>query len=161
MHRYSKLKKANSMDENTKIFHKEYLGSLEASRQTADDIVPYWNSLGLDASIVSQMELCLVEIINNVFEHAYGNKEGGKFETASYMTNNHDLIVEVSDFGKPIPNGVLEALLSTDFIEPLANDPKTWLQSQRGLKIIQELSDKLEYFSHQNRNTLKLQRSTS
>ncbi|WP_257982782.1 ATP-binding protein [Shewanella sp. GutDb-MelDb] len=149
------------MDVNTRKFHKEYLSSLEASREVADDIVPYWNSLGLDESIVGQMELCLVEVVNNVFEHAYGNNEGHKFEATSYLTNTKDLIVEISDFGQSIPHGVLEELLKTDFIEPLADDPKTWQQSRRGLKIILELSDKLEYFSYQNRNTLKLQRSAS
>ncbi|MCL1059724.1 ATP-binding protein [Shewanella gelidimarina] len=149
------------MDVNTRKFHKEYLSSLEASREVADDIVPYWNSLGIDESIVGQMELCLVEVVNNVFEHAYGNNDGDKFEATSYLTNAKDLIVEISDFGQSIPHGVLEELLKTDFIEPLADDPETWQQSRRGLKIIQELSDKLEYFSHQNRNTLKLQRSAS
>ncbi|MFT5788629.1 MAG: serine/threonine-protein kinase RsbW [Shewanella sp.] len=149
------------MDVNTRKFHKEYLSSLEASRKVADDMVPYWESLGLDESIVGQMELCLVEVVNNVFEHAYGNNDGDMFEATSYLTNAKDLIVEISDFGQSIPHGVLEELLKTDFVEPLADDPETWLQSRRGLKIIQELSDTLEYFSHQNRNTLKLQRSVS
>lgn len=149
------------MDVNTRTFHKEYFSSLEASREVADDIVPYWSSLGINESIVGQMELCLVEVVNNVFEHAYGNNDGAKFEATSYLTNGKDLIVEISDFGQSMPHGVLEELLTTDFIEPVADDPETWLQSRRGLKIIHELSDKFEYFSHQNRNTLKLQRSVS
>ncbi|MEZ9198930.1 ATP-binding protein [Shewanella sp. 10N.286.54.B9] len=149
------------MDVNTRTFHKEYLSSLEASREVAEDIVPYWNSLGLNELIIGQMELCLVEVVNNVFEHAYRNNVGDKFEATSYLTKAQNLIIEISDFGHSMPNDVLEELLSTDFVEPIADDPDTWLQSKRGLKIIQELSDKLEYFSHQNRNTLKLQKSAS
>ncbi|GIU13801.1 anti-sigma F factor antagonist [Shewanella sp. c952] len=149
------------MDVNTRTFHKEYLSSLEASREVAEDIVPYWNSLGLNELIIGQMELCLVEVVNNVFEHAYSNNEGDKFVAKSYLTKAQNIILEISDFGHSMPSGVLEELLSTDFVEPLADDPETWLQSKRGLKIIQELSDKLEYFSHQNRNTLKLQKSAS
>ncbi|MCL1049296.1 ATP-binding protein [Shewanella abyssi] len=149
------------MDVSTGTFHKQYLSSLEASREVAEDIVPYWNSLGLDESIVGQMELCLVEVVNNVFEHAYGNRDGDKFEATSYLSSANVLIVEISDFGQSMSNDVLEDLLSTDFVEPVADDPETWLQSRRGLKIIQQLSDKLEYFSHQNRNTLRLERSAS
>ena len=149
------------MNVNTRTFHKEYLSSLEASREVAEDIVPYWNSLGLSELVIGQMELCLVEVVNNVFEHAYENNEGDRFEATSYMTKAQDLIIEISDFGNAMPSGLLQELLSSDFVEPVADDPETWLQSRRGMKIIQELSDKLEYFSHQNRNTLKLQKNAS
>ena len=149
------------MNVNTRTFHKEYLSSLEASREVPEDIVPYWNSLGLSELVIGQMELCLVEVVNNVFEHAYENNEGDRFEATSYMTKAQDLIIEISDFGNAMPSGLLQELLSSDFVEPVADDPETWLQSRRGMKIIQELSDKLEYFSHQNRNTLKLQKNAS
>ncbi|WOT05050.1 ATP-binding protein [Shewanella youngdeokensis] len=147
------------MDVKTGKFHKAYLSSLEASREVAEDILPYWNSLKLDETIVSQMELCLVEVVNNVYEHSYLNTEGKKFEATSFLSANNELIIEISDFGQSMPDGLLDDLLSTDFVEPVADDPETWLVSRRGLKIVKELSDKLEYFTQQNRNTLRMQRS--
>ena len=146
---------------NTGKFHKQYSSCLEASRTVASDILPFWQSLGIDVVVIGQMELCLVEIVNNVFEHAYSNLEGAKFEITSYLSDTSKLIIEVSDYGDSMPTHILKELPKMDFIEPIAADPNTWLQSRRGLKIIQQLSDKMEYNSNENRNTFKLQRQTS
>ncbi|GIU17818.1 ATP-binding protein [Shewanella sp. MBTL60-007] len=146
---------------NTGKFHKQYSSCLEAPRAVASDILPFWQSLGLDVTVIGQMELCLVEIVNNVFEHAYSNLEGAKFEITSYLNDTKELIIEVSDYGDSMPTNILKDLPKMDFIEPLATEPSTWLQSRRGLKIIQQLSDKIEYNSNENRNTFKLQRQTS
>ncbi|ABZ78530.1 putative anti-sigma regulatory factor, serine/threonine protein kinase [Shewanella halifaxensis HAW-EB4] len=141
---------------NTRKFHKQYSSSLEASRTVASDILPFWQSLDLDVAVIGQMELCLVELVNNVFEHAYANLDGAKFDITSYLTEAKQLIIEVSDYGSSMPLHILENLPDTDFIEPIEKDPTTWLQSNRGLKIIQQLSDAIEYSSNKNKNTFKL-----
>ncbi|MGS0729522.1 ATP-binding protein, partial [Shewanella sp. 0m-11] len=130
---------------NTRTFYQQYSSSLEASRTVASDILPFWYSLGLDTALIGQMELCLVELVNNVFEHAYANLDGAKFEISSYVNDTKQLIIEVADYGDSIPKNLLDDLPKMDFIEPLEYDPSTWLQSRRGLKIIQQLSDKIEY----------------
>ncbi|WP_299809076.1 ATP-binding protein [uncultured Shewanella sp.] len=145
---------------NTRKFNQQYTSSLEASRTVASDILPFWHSLGLDGAVIGQMELCLVELVNNVFEHAYANLDGAKFEITSYLSDTQQLIIEVADYGNSMPSNLLKDLAMMDFVEPLACDPSTWLQSRRGLKIIEQLSDKIEYHSNENRNTFKLQRKT-
>ncbi|MCL1140595.1 ATP-binding protein [Shewanella pneumatophori] len=141
---------------NTRTFHKQYISSLEASRLVADDIVPFWQQLNIDLSIIGQMELCLVEIVNNVFEHAYGNTEGPLFDISSHLNDKQQLTIEISDYGNAMPKHILEDLPTADFVEPVADDPTTWLQSSRGLKIVQELTDTIEYTSTDKRNTFKL-----
>lgn len=137
------------------MFHKQYTSSLDASRHVADDIVPFWQQLRLDENIIAQMELCIVEIVNNVFEHAYANIEGPSFEICSHL-DDKQLTIEICDYGTAMPNQILEDLPTTDFVEPVANDSSTWLQSNRGLKIVQQLADSLEYTSNKKCNTFKL-----
>nr|WP_276521531.1 ATP-binding protein [Shewanella sairae] len=121
----------------------------------AADIVPFWQQLNIDVCIAGQMELCLVELVNNVFEHAYGNTEGAAFDITSQLS------IEVSDYGSPMPPDILKNLPTADFIEPLTDDPSTWLQSKRGLKIILQLTDSMEYISDKSKNTFKLLKKTS
>ncbi|GIU40419.1 hypothetical protein TUM4438_01540 [Shewanella sairae] len=139
----------------TRTFHKQYSCSLDASRMVAADIVPFWQQLNIDVCIAGQMELCLVELVNNVFEHAYGNTEGAAFDITSQLS------IEVSDYGSPMPPDILKNLPTADFIEPLTDDPSTWLQSKRGLKIILQLTDSMEYISDKSKNTFKLLKKTS
>ncbi|MCK8046219.1 ATP-binding protein [Shewanella sp. 1CM18E] len=141
---------------NTRTFHKQYTSSLEASRLVADDLVPFWQQLNVDLSIIGQMELCLVEVVNNVFEHAYGNTEGPLFDISSHLNHKQQLTIEISDYGSAMPKHILEDLPTADFVEPVADDPTTWLQSNRGLKIVQELTDTIEYTSTDKCNTFKL-----
>ncbi len=145
----------------TDTFHKHYSSSLEASRSVASDIVPFWQQLELDSVLIAQMELCLVEWVNNVFEHAYENLDGAKFEIRSYLTDTKQLSIEISDYGQAMPSDTLSNLPNIDFVEPLENAPSTWLQSNRGLKIIQHIADSLEYNSHNNRNTFRLLKKTN
>lgn len=140
----------------TRTFHQQYSSCLEASRLVASDIVPFWRQLKVDVSIIEQMELCLVELVNNVFEHAYGNIDGAAFDITSYLGADNLLTIEVSDYGSPMPAHILDHLPATDFIEPVADDPTTWLQSNRGLKIVLQLTDTIEYTSNKSRNTFKL-----
>lgn len=145
---------------NTRTFHKQYISNLDASRHAAEDIVPFWQLLALDEGIISQMELCLVEVVNNVFEHAYGNHVGSSFDIRSYLNSKQQLIIEISDYGSAMPKHILDHLPSAAFIEPVEDDPSTWLQSSRGLKIVQQLTDKLEYISKNNCNTFRMLKET-
>lgn len=141
---------------NIRTFHQQYSSSIEASRLVASDIVPFWRRLNVDVSIIEQMELCLVELVNNVFEHAYGNIDGAAFDITSYLDTDNLLTIEISDYGSPLPAHILDDLPATDFIEPIADDPATWLQSNRGLKIVLQLTDAIEYTSDKSKNTFKL-----
>ena len=141
---------------NTRTFHKQYSSSLDASRLVAADIVPFWQQLGVAVTTIDQMELCLVELVNNVFEHAYANNEGSLFDISSYLNATKQLTIEISDYGNTMTPQTLTDLANADFIEPVADDPSTWLQSSRGLKIVKQLADTFEYTTTANKNTFRL-----
>lgn len=144
-----------------KGFNRSYLSCLETSRQVSADIIPFWHELNLAEELICQMELCLVEIVNNVFEHSYQSVEGDKVEIESYCEDGGlTLVVKISDYGTAMPSDLLANKLEEDFVVPEPDDPETWTVSNRGLRIVQELTDKTEYMTETGRNTLTLFRST-
>ncbi|MCL1125249.1 ATP-binding protein [Shewanella surugensis] len=144
-----------------KGFNRIYPSSLNTSREVSADIIPFWHELELAEELICQMELCLVEIVNNVFEHSYHSVEGDKLEIESYCEQgNPTLVVKVSDYGTAMPLDLLDDKLTEEFVVPDPEDPETWTVSNRGLRILQELTDKTEYISEIGRNTLTFFRHT-
>ncbi|MFK0572713.1 ATP-binding protein [Endozoicomonas sp.] len=92
---------------------------------------------------VNRVELCVVEIVNNAIEHAYGYEKGHKVEVGVGLQKS-TLHLTISDWGKPMDEGKLGAGDSpVDPVDP--DDPAAWLCSGRGLTIVQSLMDKVEY----------------
>ena len=144
-----------------KGFNRSYPSRLDTSRAVSADIIPFWHELNLAEELICQMELCLVEIVNNVFEHSYHSVEGDKVEVESYCENGKPtLVVKISDYGTAMPSDLLSNKLEEDFVVPDPEDPDTWTVSNRGLRIVQELTDKTEYMTEIGRNTLTLFRHT-
>ena len=99
---------------------------------------------------INRLELCLVEVVNNAIEHAYGNKPGHKVEAAISLAETQ-LTITISDWGSPM------LAENRDDNEPQKLDPEspeTWLCSGRGLHIVRNLMDTVEYSSHQGKNSL-------
>ena len=144
-----------------KGFNRIYPSRLDTSREVSADIIPFWHELNLAEELICQMELCLVEIVNNVFEHSYHSIEGDKVEVESYCEQGSPtLVVKISDYGTAMPSELLTDKLNEDFVIPDPDDPDTWTVSNRGLRIVQELTDKTEYLTEIGRNTLTLFRDT-
>ena len=116
---------------NTRTFHKQYSSSLDASRLVAADIVPFWQQLGVAVTTIDQMELCLVELVNNVFEHAYANNEGSLFDISSYLNATKQLTIEISDYGNTMTPQTLTDLANADFIEPAVSYTHLTLPTKR------------------------------
>ena len=97
---------------------------------------------------VNRVELCVVEIVNNAIEHAYGHEKGHKVEVAAHLDQS-GLTLTVSDWGKPMVKGKLEsASLPVDL-----DDPALWLDSGRGLPIVQSLMDSVYYQRDGDKNS--------
>ena len=97
---------------------------------------------------VNRVELCVVEIVNNAIEHAYGHEKGHKVEVGVNLLQS-SLLLTISDWGEPMDESKLGA---KDFpVDP--DDPSAWLCSGRGLPIVQSLMDKVEYQSVGNKNS--------
>lgn len=97
---------------------------------------------------VNRVELCVVEIVNNAIEHAYGSEKGHKVEVGVGLQKS-SLTLTISDWGKPMDENKLGA---KDFpVDP--DDPAAWLCSGRGLPIVQSLMDKVEYQRDGDKNS--------
>ena len=57
-------------------FNKVYKSSLGTSRLVSQELNAYWLKMGIANELISQLELCVVEMVNNAFIHAYKKKLG-------------------------------------------------------------------------------------
>ena len=99
---------------------------------------------------INRLELCLVEVVNNSIEHAYGNKSGSPVSVQVDLMKA-SISITVCDWGIVMPAEVL----ATDDQQAIDPDvPESWLCSGRGLHIVKNLMDTVEYSSHEGRNSL-------
>ncbi len=141
-------------------FKQKYKSSIGVSRYIAADIRPFLASVGLATESIEQVELCLVELINNVYEHAYNSLDGHPIEIASYLKDKNELVIEISDYGYAMTKTAFDDAINAEFVEPVLEDPKTWTTSGRGLIIIVQLADNLEYSRQGEKNTFKIYKKT-
>ncbi|MGI9274389.1 MAG: ATP-binding protein [Endozoicomonas sp.] len=99
---------------------------------------------------INRLELCLVEIVNNAIEHAYGNESGHSVEVSVGLSKK-EVVITVSDQGQRMPEDIL-----SDREEPEMDPdhPETWLCSGRGLHIVNKLMDEVRYKSADGKNSL-------
>ncbi|OCH17421.1 MULTISPECIES: ATP-binding protein [unclassified Aliivibrio] len=138
------------------IFSSTYPSSIEASRFVSNDIKIYWASLNISEDTINQAELCLVEMVNNAYEHAYLNQDGPVIEVKSYLQTPALLITEISDYGQALPQEVLVQSTEQSFIVPEEDKPETWLTSGRGFIIVDQLMDTIAYENKDGKNTFYL-----
>ncbi len=97
---------------------------------------------------VNRVELCVVEIVNNAIEHAYGCEKGHRVEVVVHLARSA-LTVTVNDWGQPVARSKLEPVsLSVD-----QDDPALWLSSGRGLPIVHSLMDSVLYQRDGDKNS--------
>ncbi|AMO56706.1 hypothetical protein GZ77_03010 [Endozoicomonas montiporae] len=90
---------------------------------------------------INRLELCLVEIVNNAIEHAYGNEPGHPVEVCIGLDKT-TMNISVSDWGASIPGNVIKDQ-EPEEINP--DHPESWLCSGRGLHIVNKLMDTVDY----------------
>ena len=104
---------------------------------------------GLDERRASQVELAVVEGVNNAIEHAYRGVPGQRVEVVVGVAERR-LTIEIADCGVAMAwateCAAAEARAGAD---PLAD-------GGRGLMIIRELMDEVDYRSDGRRNVLSL-----
>lgn len=98
---------------------------------------------------INRLELCLVEIVNNAIEHAYGNEAGHTVEVCVGLDKT-TMNIAVSDWGASIPSEVI-ANQQPEEIDP--DKPESWLYSGRGLHIVNKLMDVVSYETEKGKNS--------
>ena len=98
---------------------------------------------------INRLELCLVEIVNNAIEHAYGNEAGHPVEICIGLDKT-SMNISVSDWGSSIPSDVIDSQ-EPEEINP--DHPEAWLCSGRGLHIVNKLMDDVSYETDEGKNS--------
>lgn len=100
---------------------------------------------------INSVELCVVEVVNNVIVHAYANESGHPVEVELRYLPDRELEIVVSDSGRSMSEGSEGLQERSVALNP--DDPETWLVSGRGLAIVKRLMDSSCYRSCEGRNS--------
>ncbi|WP_067585472.1 ATP-binding protein [Endozoicomonas ascidiicola] len=98
---------------------------------------------------VNRVELCIVEIVNNAIEHAYDSEKGHKVEVGVDLLQSK-LQFTVSDWGKSLDESKLD---EKEELDVDGDNPASWLCSGRGLSIVQNLMDQIDYQCEGDKNS--------
>jgi len=105
---------------------------------------------GLSAAECDALELCVVEAVTNCIVHAYGGAPA--HEVLLHVTvADEQLEVQVIDRGTPMAPGLLERQAPA-----VPEDPRLLAESGRGLLLLRQLMDRLDYSTDASGNTLKM-----
>ena len=105
------------------------------------------------------IELCVIEAVTNSIKHAYGEQRGQEVVIIFTLSDN-EAVFEICDKGKPMdPNKLKRADLATSHVEKQNIDSIS--DSGRGLGIMKEIMDDVEYRSENEFNCLVLKKNIS
>ncbi len=105
------------------------------------------------------IELCVIEAVTNSIKHAYGEQSGQEVVIIFTLSDN-EAVFEICDKGKPMdPNRLKRADLATSHVEKQNIDSIS--DSGRGLGIMKEIMDDVEYRSENEFNCLVLKKNIS
>ncbi|MGR5092737.1 ATP-binding protein [Vibrio maritimus] len=139
-------------------FEKTYTSSLDTARDIAADLTDYWSQCDVASSDIEDLKLCVVELANNVFEHAYQEQEGKAIDVQCRFSDQ-DLVVTVAHFGLPLDEHSLETMLSSELPSLDPNDPLSWATSGRGFYIMNALLDDVNVQEREGMTTFTLSKS--
>ncbi|WP_323767494.1 ATP-binding protein [Marinovum sp.] len=97
------------------------------------------------------VELVLAEVLNNVAEHGYDQRDGGPFQLELQLTDS-TLTCIVTDHGRPFPGGDLPEGRPAHLAGPTEDLPEGGF----GWHLIREMTADLRYHRKDNRNELTL-----
>lgn len=121
-------------------------------RRVGDMVRSFCLEAGLDAELAGSMELAAVEAANNVIKHAYQEKPGNRVEVEVKREPGR-LVIDVSDWGRPIPEKAKKAPSAPRF-DP--SNPAGLQEGGMGLYIIHQVMDQAIRSHNDGRNTLTM-----
>lgn len=107
----------------------------------------------MDAYLV---EVSVVEAVTNSIQHAYGN-EPAYFVEIVFSLDTGGITIEVCDNGTPLDPQMLERK-KIALLEVNTDDINSIPEGGRGLAIINEVMDRVEYKSDQKKNRMVMRK---
>lgn len=112
-------------------------------------------SMGFSDTDVGLVELCLAEIANNSIEHAYQG-EGEDMVHIEVKGVFPKVEIFVSDYGTSMPDSIFSKEIDFDEIEE--GSDAFFSTSGRGLQIVKDVMNKVEYHTQDGKNTFVMQK---
>lgn len=147
------------MTNTQQLFKQSHQSSVDIAKIIAEDVNAFALQNNVSTDVMEQIELCIAELVNNAYEHAYELTDGCPIEVGCYLKDNTKLVIEISDFGKAMPQDEFEAAINAEFVIPDPDDETTWTTSGRGFIIIVQLTDSLIYTCLDNKNTFEFHKN--
>lgn len=120
-----------------------------AVRQALRRVIETLDDLPLRSEDCGTVEIVLAEVLNNIVEHAYGNKEPGSIDLS--IEHGADMLcIELSDCGKPMPGEqppLGQQAVMGHSLEQLPEGGFGWF-------LIRSMTEHLNYRREQGRNRL-------
>jgi len=109
---------------------------------------------GMTPSDTVRVELCVVEAVTNCIKHAYGEDCNNCNVRVDVTLTDENLLVKVLDKGTPMPNGLLESARQPPPFDP--ENIQALTTSGRGLMLITEIMDEVDYLQEGEWNCLMM-----
>ena len=129
-------------------FHRRFTAGDGETRKTLEALVSVLREEGLDAEVISNAELILAEVLNNVVEHAYADGRGPVEISVTILPDG--LKCRVMDQGTPLPEGMVPPLHRSPA------EPDSLPEGGFGWHIIRCLTSDLSYRRDAGTNCLSL-----
>jgi serine/threonine-protein kinase RsbW len=118
------------------------------------------NRLSLAASFSTidafNIELCVVEAVTNSIKHCYKGNVGHEVKVVLTLTSE-EMVFDICDVGPPMASTMLDnAVLACPIDE--ASDIDSIPEGGRGLGIMREIMDRVDYRSEKGENCLTLRK---
>ncbi|MHA7230759.1 SpoIIE family protein phosphatase [Vibrio campbellii] len=153
---------SQAVKSTSSVFQKSYQASLEVSRLASLELVEFLQQHSVSSNVAQTLELCVVELMNNAFIHAYQEQAGKMVELECEVIQGEKTKVElrVADYGNGIDEDTFKAHISKQIEVPNLFDEDSWLPSGRGLILIAQMTDGFSVSSRAGRNEFTVIKSS-
>lgn len=144
------------------VFKRNYDGSFETSREASKEVIEFLSQQSISNQISQTVELCVVELMNNAFIHAY-QEQKRTIELVCEVCNENNPRVElrVIDEGRTIDPETFQHYTSKQIEAPNLFDEDSWLPSGRGLMLIAQMTDAFTVSHKAGRNCFSVVKKVS
>ena len=116
-------------------------------RMLARTVASFLQQISSVQEIQYELELLITEACYNVVIHGYGGDENGDIEARLSITDEHRVLIDIVDWGRPFTGPGEEC-----------SEPEPDMESGRGIFIISQVSDCFSYEHAHGKNCLHIEK---
>lgn len=122
--------------------------------EAAHKVLDFLDQNNFDEEFKMRMEICIVETLNNIVEHAYKEAQKGPVEINAEIGDDY-LTIEVID------EGIARTKFEKAELKFDPNDILSLPEGGMGLYLIEKIMDETEYLSKEGKNYYRMKKKIS